>query len=122
MKNKNLLYFVATLLGIVIVALFFSKPQPQQAADGNPAASPTNGLVGTTTGSAAVSAPDPSNPPAPSSVPTPAEPNPAAAPADGLTNSEGGDELPAGAEVSGEGANPPAAVGMPAALPPGEGR
>lgn len=67
--NKNVLYFVATLLAIVIVMLVSNRGgETPQDAEPSGSALPTNGLVGATTGQAAH---ETSQPATPSDTPVP---------------------------------------------------
>lgn len=108
--NKNIVYLIATVLAIVIVTLL--AKQGDHPAPVNPAALPTNGM------SAPAPAANPAGPEAvaPSAAPVASMPAPAPAPA-----AEGGDEVPQGAEVSGDSAPAaPAADGKN--IPPSEGQ
>jgi hypothetical protein len=110
MKNKNVLYFFATLIGLLIVMFFFNdKPQQNPVAE---TASPLNGMIGGTTAQSAATTAEPA-----ADTPLPGD----------TQDNDGSDELPVGAEVSGAA---PATESIPApapadtipALPPGEGR
>jgi hypothetical protein len=115
--NKNVLYLLITIAAIVLVMMFTSHSNQEPSQTTSPAASPTNGMVGSTTDQPA-GTPDAAE--GASEMATPG------GDADGTTidGTTDVDDVPSGAEVSGESNAPSSSTPAPdgTALPPSEGQ